>query len=449
MKPKSMKQRSLQAATLMLFFTLIAFVPLTLWAAQVPEPPSGLSQASAQDEEATEGAPSSAKEPSEAESPGQDPKKRNVETRLSGDIRYFQFVTAESTPTDGHAERGVLRLKSETKFGGRWKLEAHGLIEGSSPPALGAGFSLGGARATRRFDFDADLSRNEDRLIRSDVDRLSLRYDHPRLRLTVGRQAVTWGINYFWPVLDLFAPFSPERIDRDYKPGVDAVRGTIPIGQFSEIELIGALQGQDTDEDRSVGALGRFHLGSADLGVMVGSFHRDTVIGAFLTGDFAGSLLRGEVAYTEPGERARSEGDPSSFVRATVGLDRLLSPTTSLILETTWNGYGSDDPAEYASLAQRERFARGEVTSFGELASGVSLGFQAHPLLSLSASVLVNWADGSVLLQPGGSWSLSDNGDALFGVIAGLGDDESDRGLLASEYGAVAVTFWGALRWSF
>ncbi len=373
---------------------------------------------------------------------------RERKVALGGDVRYFQFFSPESSANDS-AERGAFRLKLEADLGGRWSFETHGLLQGASPPALGGGFSLAAGRPTRAFDLAHDISSSEDRLIQSDLDRLQLRYDGDHFRVVLGRQAVTWGVNYFWPVLDLFAPFSPERIDRDYKPGVDAARVTIPLGRFSELELLGAVQGEEFEEDRSFGVLGRFHLGRADLGLMIGDFHRDTVIGAFLTGDVAGSLLRAEVAYTETSDRARAGGDPDDFVRATAGLDRLLSPNTTFIFETTWNGYGADDPADYLALAIRERVQRGEITSFGELSSGATLGFQVHPLVSLSAAAIYNWSDHSLLLQPGGSWSLADNGDLLFGVISGIGDDESDRGILASEYGAVAVTVWAALRWAF
>ena len=57
-----------------------------------------------------------------------------------------------------------------------------------------------------------------------------IRFSVDDVRVFAGRQAVTWGVNYFWPVLDLFAPFAPERIDRDYKPGdIAETEVTAPI----------------------------------------------------------------------------------------------------------------------------------------------------------------------------------------------------------------------------
>ncbi|MEM6704411.1 MAG: hypothetical protein AAF690_16965 [Acidobacteriota bacterium] len=370
-----------------------------------------------------------------------------LRAELGGDVRYFQFVGLEGSVGEEHAERGALRLKLDAELGERWRFEGHGLLQGASPPALGGGFSLSQGRATRYFDVDAELDANDDRTIVSDIDRFNVRFDGRHLRLTLGRQAITWGVNYFWPVLDLFAPFSPERIDRDYKPGVDALRLTVPVGQFSEIEVIGALQGRETREDRSLAALGRFHLGNADVGFMIGDFHRDRVLGAFLTGDVRGSLLRAEVSFTSTSDRAREEGDPDDFVRATLGLDRLLTQSLSFVFETTYNGYGTNEPADILGLFGRERVRRGEITSFGRIASGVAVSWQTHPLLGLTGAALVSWSDGSVLLQPSGVWSLTNNGDLLFGGFLGLGDSSETE--IASEYGATQATVWAALRWAF
>ena len=95
------------------------------------------------------------------------------------------------------------------------------------------------------------------------------------MRVTLGRQAIGWGVAYFWPTLDLFSPFSPERIDRDYKSGVDAVRATIALSAYSELQLVGAVLGPSPREDGAAGALLRLGLGPLDLGLMGGKFHGD------------------------------------------------------------------------------------------------------------------------------------------------------------------------------
>ena len=333
--------------------------------------------------------------------------------------------------------------------------EAHALVEMSSPGALSQATSIVSGKTRTYFDLEYEFLDDRDVGGVASFDRLNLRWDQPTFRLVAGRQAVTWGVNYFWPVLDLFAPFAPERVDRDYKPGVDAMRLTLQTGDFSEIEVIAAAQGDDLSRDFSVASLGRFHSGSSDFGYMVGSFHRDQVVGGFLSTDLAGTGWRIEAAYTESGMESEYEVLPQHFWRASLGADRQLRPGLIVGAEVYWNGFGADRAEDYAAVAAADRVRRGEVTSLGREYSGVSLAWQVHPLVTLTGAVLTNWSDGSSLLQPGVSWSSSDETSVLFGLILGVGPGDpgelalggtGETPLLESEYGFVPLTVWGAFK---
>jgi len=369
-----------------------------------------------------------------------------AELDFGGDARLYAFLAVEGLPERRNdSELGILRFKLDTVFSDQLELEVHGVIQGSSPPlSLGASTVTGGTR--RYFDLETTVVDSDDLLVVAEFDRLNLRWERPGFRLIAGRQAITWGVTYFWPVLDLFAPFAPQRIDRDYKPGVDAVRATIPLGDFSEMELVAAGQGRDMPDDFAGAGLARFNLGLTDIGVMAGSFHTDTVVGSFLTTDLKGTGLRCEIAFTESGDPEDADIGRGSFVRATAGIDRQLTATLNLTAEASWNGFGAEEPALYPRIAVSDRFLRGEVSSLGRIYAGVSLGWQLHPLVSASAAVISNLGDGSVLFQPGVSWWVSDRTTALFGMFFGAGDGLDDRGRLRSEYGAVATTVWASVQ---
>lgn len=394
------------------------------------------------------------------------------QTVVGGDVRVFAFRVLEETDLagDGEAaedsdaaagaggvELGILRLKLDSRWrassGNRFRFELHGLAQATSPPGSGAVTSIATGGTRRFFDLERDSFGGGDLSGTTEIDRLNLRWDRPGFRMVAGRQAITWGVNYFWPVLDLFAPFAPQRIDRDYKPGVDALRFTVPVGDFSEVEVIAAGQGTRTPDDLSFASLGRFHseLGegpsSIDFGYMVGGFHRDFVLGGFFAADVRGTGLRGEVSWTSPGCDAESIhpvfgcGD---FWRFTVGVDRLLTPRLTLIAEASWNGFGAGGAADYERLAETDRVRRGEVVSLGRRYAGLSLAWQAHPLLTVSGAVLYNREDSSALFQPGITWSVSDHVSFGAGLIASTGRGVRD-GVLGSEYGAVPVVAWSSL----
>jgi hypothetical protein len=369
-----------------------------------------------------------------------------AEIDFDGDARLYAFIALEDLPDRREdSELGILRLKLDTIFSDELELELHGVVQASSPPLfVGASTVTGGTR--RYFDLETTLVENDDLLVTAEFDRLNLRWERPGFRLVAGRQAITWGVTYFWPVLDLFAPFAPQRIDRDYKPGVDAVRATVPIGDFSELEIVAAGQGKDVSDDFSGAGLARINVGLSDIGFMAGSFHTDTVLGTFITTDIKGTGLRAEMAYTSSGDPSDAAIDRDEFVRATVGVDRQLSATLNLTAEAAWNGYGADDPQGYLRIARSDRFLRGEVSSLGQRYAGLSLGWQLHPLVTASAAVIGNLGDNSALFQPTVSWWVSESVTALFGFFVGVGDGLDSEGRPQSEYGATPTTVWAAIQ---
>jgi hypothetical protein len=369
-----------------------------------------------------------------------------LEIDLGGDSRYYQFLRIEDDDASRRdAELGVLRLKLQAREGEEWIADVHGVVSLTSPAATGASAIVTGS-TPRLLDLEATVVRGEDVEVVMELDRLSLTWQRREFRLVVGRQAITWGVNFFWPVLDLFAPFAPERIDREYKPGVDAVRLTVPLGPLSEVEAVAAGQGESIEDDGSVAALVRLHAGPADVGAMGGRFHRDLVVGAFVTASVRGTGLRAEVAFTESGDPDDAAIGRSSFWRASAGLDRQLTPSLTLTAEAYWNGFGAEDPSGYRRVAAADRVQRGEVTSLGQYYAGLSLAWQAHPLVSVTGTVLVNLGDPSALLLPYLDWSLADNLSLLLGALVGLGPGLDRAGTPGSEYGAVPATFYVALR---
>lgn len=402
-----------------------------------------------------------------------------AQTVAGGDVRLFAFQVLEDTVNDGDdeggedggnaaaedagssgaagVELGIFRLKLDSRWragsGHRLRLELHGVAQAVSPPGSGSLTSVATGDTRRFFDLESDSFGGSDVAGAAEIDRLNLRWDRPGFRIVAGRQAITWGVNHFWPVFDLFAPFAPQRIDRAYKPGVDALRLTIPAGDFSQIEIIAASQGARTPDDLSFASLGRFHseLGAGDsnvdFGYMVGGFHRDFVLGGFFSADVCGVGLRGEVSWTSPGcepRGGRGAFGCDDFWRSTLGVDHLLTPRLTLVAEASWNGFGAGDPREYARLADADRVRRGEVVSPGRRHAALSLAWQVHPLLTLSGAVLFNREDSSALFQPGAAWSVSDNVAVGAGLIASTGRGLSD-GVPGSEYGAIPVVAWTSL----
>ena len=342
----------------------------------------------------------------------------------------------------------ILRLTGDGSFGQHVRLETHPLLQFASPSLLGPS-GLATSTTPTFLPLEYVFTDSPDVELIGSLDRFNLKFDMNQVRIVVGRQAVTWGVAYFWPTLDLFAPFAPRRVDRDYKPGIDAIRATIPLGAFSEVEVIGAVLGSSLSRDGTLGALTRLNLGPLDWGLMGGKFHRDTVAGSFLTADAWGTGVRGEVSWTQSGDPEDRVRDRRTFWRAAAGVDRQLTPTLSLSAELSFNGYGASQASDYLDWSTADRVLRGEINALGRFYAGLSGGWRFHPLGTLTNTLLVNWHDPSALWVPSFQWSTSNNSDVLAGAQIGIGKGLQSSGMgpfPQSEYGLVSNTLFAAIR---
>ena len=359
-----------------------------------------------------------------------------------GSIRSYLFLREKlAPPARRDSELAIFRLTSNLELTRRARVESHAILNFLSPP-LSASADLADSSANLYLPMEHHLmNRTEGRLLAA-FDRLNLELEFDPLNVIVGRQALTWGVSYFWPALDLFAPFAPQRLDRDYKPGIDAVRGVLRLGQFSELEVVAASLGPDPGEDAAAGFQLRLNAGAVDVGFMGGYFHGDEVAGLFVTSDVAGTGLRGEVSWTRSGDAADAKRNRETFWRGSVGVDQQLTPYLTLILEGAYNGYGTGAPGEYPLYFDSDRISRGEVNGTGRLYGGISLAMLLHPLLTFSTTALVNGSDGSLLWLPSLTWSTGNDSEFLVGSQFGFGADPGVDGRPGTEYGAVPRTLF-------
>ncbi|HJP31989.1 MAG TPA: hypothetical protein QGF95_15705 [Candidatus Latescibacteria bacterium] len=273
-----------------------------------------------------------------------------------------------------------------------------------------------GAAAEQWGDLTQVLVDRDDLVARHTIDRLYGQYYGRRVVITAGRQRVAWGVSEIFRPLDQFAPFAPAEFDRDERPGIDAVRVSVPLGRLSSVEAI-----HDPGGDRT-GARLRTHAGGYDAGVVVGHFRRGLSAGGSVAGDVGETGLRGEMLF---------EGFDD--VRATLGAAHGWAwHNVALSAEIHFDGSGSSDPAGYDWLG----LVRGHRLTLARRYAAITATGLAHPLLRLAITGLANIDDGSRLLQPTLFWDAGQSLDVRLAAqwYAGAADSElgsRSDGLLA------------------
>jgi hypothetical protein len=275
-----------------------------------------------------------------------------------------------------------------------------------------------------------------------EIDRASVQLHAGRAELTIGRQAVGWGRGVLFGAVDLFAPFAPLEADREWRPGIDAVRADLKLTDRSSLDLVGAF-GRTGDQSALAARL-RGYFGLLDVEIVAGRRARDALVGASASAAIADAEVHGELAaFRPPGD------DPlfgSQVVWKAVAGGSYRLPVGEGILvyaEYHYSGFGAADPGELlsrlSSPAFIERYVRGDTQILSTHATALLASYQASPELGYSGQWIHNPADGSGVLVPSVSFTWNDALSVTGSVYLPYGH-KPKYGMLRSEYGTSSMS---------
>jgi hypothetical protein len=373
--------------------------------------------------------------------------------RLTGYIKTLALGANTSLPeADDTAEdftRARLMLEGDLSPQVSWTLhyEHFGVIN----PAQGTTTGLfAGQRSSDIGGFsllplDWTIQESKSLLWRHELDRLNVHFAVPAADIVIGRQAISWGVGRIWTPSDLFVAFSPVAIDREFKAGVDAVSLKMPLGTFSQLEVVYAAFDDDFSAHDAAVRIQK-SVGNFVLGFMGGKFFRDAVIGPFFDGEIRGVGMRGEFTFTHNTGRAQHER--RTFIRGVSSVDYRFANGLYALLEYYLNGFGEEEPDAYPRLFNSTRVARGEIYNFGRHYLGTTLQYEPHPLITTSLAGLWNLLDQSGLIGPLLLISLGNEADLRAGAYFPLGPSLVGS-RVQSEFGLYPQTYYLQLRWYF
>lgn len=247
--------------------------------------------------------------------------------------------------------------------------------------------------------------RFQDRLF---VDRLNLKGSVAGIDLTVGRQAIGFGRIVLFSPLDVIAPFPPDALDTDVRPGVDALRAVHYFGLGGQVGAVAVFG----NRQRNNSYLGTFstNVDGIDLLAISGWLRGRPMGGLGLAGSLAGVGLKGEIALYG----GRDVGTPGGDLHHTFAVGALegwyrFANGLELLTEYLYNGPGVEDPKRYPEVAASAPLQEGLTYLLGRhyLLAGPS--YEVHPLVTLEGLLIWNLTDDSFLLRPLADISLSDN----------------------------------------
>ncbi len=424
---------------------------------------------------------------------------------------YFPFHSPEMLSVLGlgsldYGGMGVadFRLKLEGEHHEKWKWKVHFRTSpqiSSFPGALGALSMAGGANPARSLPLQGTAPNGSRFTWRHELDRLMVSYRVGKVDIILGRQPISFGVGFVWKPADLVGTFSPTEVDGEYKPGVDALRVNIALGDFSELAFVVAFGGPTCTSnvlpngkscegydpqfnvEHSV-ALARFrtNVKSVDFGALAGWVRGDVVAGLFVTASVKRFRIRSEVVYTWDVEEdgpihgrtdwtgwnpltdrfyagmGNAAHKDDHFVRAIFGVDYMVKSKKSLnfLAEIYYNGFGRRHAKDYMAVLMKPRVAEfGEISNMGILYAALGMNWEPHHKLPLSLVLMGNLLDPSMFINYTMTYKVGDESILVAGAMIPIGKtpavgtleqltdgDPTNDLQIKSEYGLYPFVFY-------
>lgn len=275
----------------------------------------------------------------------------------------------------------------------------------SDPPAL---VSLPADPVNRRFDLERSWNRGGRFESQLQLDRFNLRGEQNRLQWSIGRQAIGFGrIGLFSP-LDVIAPFPPDVLDVDVRPGVDAVTLERYFGLAGQVGGV-VVFGEAKEHNSYLLTLGE-NVRNIDLLALLGMLRNRPMLGLGIAGEIGELGVRLETSWYRGTDVGQPGGDPrDDFIIG--GLETWYRFDNGLVLlaEYLYNGPGSNHPDQYPQIATSAPVAEGLSFLLGRHYLLLGPSYELHPLVTASGLVIHNLEDRSSLVRPQLVISLADS----------------------------------------
>ena len=269
-------------------------------------------------------------------------------------------------------------------------------------------------------------------------DRLAAQYRRGSWAVTLGRQAVSWGSGLVFQPMDLFNPFAPTTVDRDYKAGDDLllVERLLPGGGDLQLLVVGRRYGRGGDRT-SVALKWHGFAGAAEFDLLASRHYADWVQGFSLRLPVGVAMLRSDLVATKLQDGGwRASGLVNLDASFIIGRRNAYA-----FAEYFHSGFGLQrlpSGGEPLPPALAERLQRGEV--FNRMRDYLALGgnLEWHPLLNQSLTLIGNLQDGGLLLQTSVTHERGDRQRLQLGLVHPLAGRGKEFGGAPTGMGATS-----------
>lgn len=286
---------------------------------------------------------------------------------------------------------------------------------------------------------------------RHEIDRALVTIQPDWGTITVGRQAIGFGRGLLFSAVDVFAPFSPLEVDREWRRGVDALRVEYRTSPLSSLELT-AVFGERW-EDSALLARFRGYVGEVDGEIIAGKRGEDAMFAATFSAALGGAAVHGEAAlFHTPEEQPDSSvfGKKDLAAKLVLGSSYTFNVGNGLTVlgEYHYSGFGLSEADEILRQVRNEAFIKRYLRGDSQILGQHGLALQAS--YPFSESLLGSWLmlgslnDGSGMVIPSLIWSATQSATVTVSAFLPWGPSPQ-KGIPRSEYGSSPFSLFAQL----
>lgn len=289
----------------------------------------------------------------------------------------------------------------------------------------------------RFFDLTKTIHEDDCCILYHRLDRLFLTLLAKWGVVSIGRQAVTWGNGLLFNPMDLFNPFAPTDIERDYKVGDDLVSTQFSVNKIGDFHLLYVPRREPASGDvkwNQSSLAGKLHFawGTTEFDIMAAKHYKDAVAGIGSTGYLGNAAWRLDGVLTFLDDNR----DKNGYLSLVANMDYSWvwwAKNFYGFVEFFYSGLGEDDYTDALSDPDiSERLDRGELFTLGRTYVSGHIRVELHPLFNVYLTVINNLVDPSGILQPRAVWDIFED----FGITFGGNIYYGRRG---TEYGGFKI----------
>jgi len=290
------------------------------------------------------------------------------------------------------------------------------------------------------------------------LDRLSVGYSGERTVWRFGRQAISWGNGMIFTPMDIFNPFDPAAVDKEYKTGDDMLYGQYLFNSGADLQGVtivrrDPLTGQVESDQSSLAFKYHGFLGLNEFDFLAAQHYGDQVFGVGGIANVDGALWRGDLTWTHTSRKNIFSAATSLGYSWNWG-----GRNISGLIEYYYSGFGQKDSAYAVSDLLRNpellrRLDRGELFTLARHYIAASATVEMTPLLVITPNFFINLEDPSALAQLVVQYNWKQNLLVLGSLNIPIGPDGSEYGgtvaPVEGRYFSTGLSLFAQLAWYF